>query len=129
MKCDFSFKHLDTSQALMDYAQEKLQNVASLMLKEGRAHIEFSRNKKFDYICEVTIQSGIGHFKALAHGDSFHHAVELCNEKLYKQIMKNRKINQKHKGPERSKRGRLEEINKNLEQEQIDWLPVGKNVA
>lgn len=115
MKCHFTFKHLDYSETLVEHSIARIHEFTKLLLKEGKAHIEFSRNKKHDYICEITIQSGIGYFKATGHSDSFQNAVEVVCMKLDRQIMKNKNIHQKHKGPERSKRGRHEFYNQVIE--------------
>ncbi len=115
MKCDFSFKHLDTSSSLMTYTNERLGEIEKYLLKAGRANVEFSRNKKHDFQVEVTIQSGIGYFKATSHGDSFQSAVDAACEKLSKQFLKNRKIQQKHKSWDRSKRVRTDKMHDVLE--------------
>lgn len=108
MKLNFTFKHLDHSESLVNYAEEKLSDVGRFLLKEGYGNVYISKQKS-EFCIEVSVNTREKYFKASAYGTDPYTAVDVATEKLEKQFLKINKQAKYHKKPELSKEGRLEQ--------------------
>lgn len=97
MKWQHSFKHIDSSAALQEYAETSFEKCSRFLLKESSWHVYYSKGKHADKCVEVTVQNGTGYFKASAHCDDFYMAVDQCAEKLSKQFQKKKEKVKSHK--------------------------------
>lgn len=109
MKCSFNFKHLDHSDALQERTQQSLDEISRFLLKEGHAQVWFSKNKD-EFMVEILVSTADKQFRASTSGDDVYGATEATVDKLYKQILKTRKIVQKHKHFELSKEGKMAQM-------------------
>lgn len=125
MQYQFTFRQVDSSQALQGYAQEQFDRVGRFLLKESRWQVHFSMGR---YNChvEVCVQGPWGLFKAKAAADDFYRAVDVAAEKIGKQFLKRKSQLQHHKNPDRSREGRMERLNEALE---YDNSPFFKKIA
>lgn len=114
MKLNYTFKHLDHSDALLNYTEEKLEEIGKFLLKEGYGNVYYSKIKN-EFCVEVTVNTREKYFKATSYNMDAYTAVDLVVEKLEKQFLKTRKIMQQHKKPELSREGKLEQLNSRLE--------------
>jgi len=75
MKLDCQFKSLDHSQALVEYAEDRMAKLSKYELKAMSMQIIFSaqRHKKF---VEVTITGGTKKFQAKAFTEDFYDSVD-----------------------------------------------------
>lgn len=119
MKFDHVFRQIDTSESLIAYAEEHLQNVCKFLLKDGSCSIHYYMHKK-DYSIEIMVHTADNHFKAKSSSDSFYSAVDEVCAKLEIQFLKKKKRSQHHKNFEKSKQGRFEHLNEKLEYEYGD---------
>jgi putative sigma-54 modulation protein len=115
MNWKHTFKHVDSSEALKEYAENLFEKVGHLLLKDSQWQIFYSKGKHHDCCVDITVQNGTGYFKATAHSDSFYLAVDDAAEKLSKQFQKKKEKLQHHKDYKRSKEGRFERLNERLE--------------
>ncbi len=115
MNWKHTFKHVDSSDSLKQYAETILEKAGQLLLKESQWQIFYSKGKRHDCQVDVLVQSGTGHFKATSHSDSFYLALDEAAEKLSKQFLKKKEKLQAHKDFGRSKMGRFERLNESLE--------------
>lgn len=124
MKSNYTFKHLDHSESLVQYASQKLDEVGKFLLKEGQCNVYFSKEQhKFNV--EVSINSKQKFFKASGSATDIYVAVDLMADKLEKQFLKIKEIYLDHKKFELSKEGRLNnEVNS-----QLEFQPLGKKSA
>lgn len=107
MKLNYTFKHLDYSEYLENYAQEKISEVGRFLLKDGSGTVYFSKQKG-DFYVEVSVNTPQKYFKATAYGPDAYGVVDAVTEKLEKQFLKIKQQYKDHKKPENTKEGRLE---------------------
>jgi putative sigma-54 modulation protein len=111
MKFKHTFKHVDVSEPLKAFVEERLGEMNRFLLKEGQFQIFYSKGKRHDCCVELTFSNGNGHFKAAAHSDdSFYAAAEDVIHKLSKQCQKRKERLQTHKDFSQSKGGKLNEM-------------------
>jgi putative sigma-54 modulation protein len=105
MKVQYTFKHLDHSEALEEYCQERLEEIARFLLKDYTGHVAFSKRLK-EFCVEFTILTKERPFRTKSYHFDPYGAVDEAVQKLEKQMMKVRKMMTYHKKPEvrRSKR-------------------------
>lgn len=114
MKLNYTFKHLDHSDALLSYTEGKMEEIEKFLLKEGYGNVYYSKIKN-EFCVEVTVNTREKYFKATSYNMDAYTAVDLVVEKLEKQFLKTRKIMQDHKKPELSREGKIEQLNSRLE--------------
>ena len=115
MNWKHTFKHVDSSDALKEYAENIFEKVSHLLLKDSQWQIFYSKGKHHACRVDITVQNGTGYFKATALSDSLYLAVDEAAEKLGKQFLKKKEKLQHHKDYQRSKLGRFERVNERLE--------------
>lgn len=114
MKVDFSFKHVDVSDSLMEYAQERLEKLEKFELKPMDVHFTVSMHKH-ECIVECAMIEGRRKFRAEAVSDDFYRSVEMVINKLWRQLSKDKRRLKHHKNQERSAEGELSRLNEQLE--------------
>lgn len=114
MKLNFTFKHLDRSEALENYAKERLEAVGRFLLKDGFGNVYCSK-QNHEFCLEVSFNTREKYFRAIAYHEDPYLAVDAVVTKLEKQILKTRKVMQNHRRPELSRSGRLEQLNDRFE--------------
>lgn len=107
MKFQIKFKSIDHSQALSDYAVDKLSRLEKYEVKPVRIHLTFSmvRHQK---VAEVYFQGVQSSFRAKATGNDFHECLNLVLDKLERQLKREKAKVQEHHKPERTNLARLE---------------------
>ena len=132
MQSKFTFKHLDYSDSLVQYTDQKLDEIGRFLLKDGRCQVIYYKDQH-EFVAEVTINSKEKHFKAKAHSSDVYVAVDLMVDRLEKQFIKVKEVYQHHKKFDLSRAGKLNDINAQLEyQPQLSAqltgpLPIGKS--
>jgi ribosomal subunit interface protein len=114
MKVDFTFKHVDSSEALMHYAHERLEKIARFELNPMDVHFTVSM-LRHECTIEVSVLEGRRKFKASATCDDFYRSVEMVVNKLWRQMSKDKRRIKAHKHPERSIYGKIDSLNEQLE--------------
>jgi len=114
MKVDFTFKHVDTSEALMEYARDRIEKISKFELKPMDIHFVISM-QRHECLVEVHVLEGRRKFKALASSDDFHRSVEMVVNKLVRQMSKDKRRQKGHKNPEKSHYGKIARLNDALE--------------
>jgi ribosomal subunit interface protein len=114
MKVDFTFKHVDTSEALMAYASERLEKLMRFELNPMDVHFTISM-VRHDCTIDVAVMEGRRKFKATATSDDFYRSVEMVINKLWRQMSKDKRRLKGHKHPERSVAGKIASLNEQLE--------------
>lgn len=114
MKLNFTFKHLDHSDALEAYTQERLQEISRFLLKDGHGKVCYGKTRDV-FNVEVSINTREKYFKAVSHNYDVYLAVDEVVAKLEKQFLKLRKLVKDHKNFDQSKEGRLSQLDDNFE--------------
>lgn len=114
MKTNFTFLHLDHSQALMEYAHNNLEEIARFLLKASSCNVLFSKTRE-EFCVEMSVPTKEKYFRAKAYAPDIYVAVDMAVERLERQFLKIRKTNQHHKKFELSKEGRMQTVNSRFE--------------
>lgn len=114
MKSAYTFKHLDYSDSLVEYTDQKLNEIGKFLLKEGRCTVYFWKNNH-EFHAEITLHSKEKFFKAEASSKDIYVAVDLMAEKLEKQFLKVKEIYMDHKKFDLSKEGKMHDYNNRFE--------------
>ncbi len=107
MKLSYTFKHLDHSDALQEYTDQRMIEIGRFLLKDGSGSVIFSKQKN-EFCVEISVKAPEKYFKAIHYSTDIYEAVDFVVDKLEKQFLKNTKQRKNHKKPELSKEGRLE---------------------
>lgn len=114
MKSNYTFKHLDYSESLVKYTNEKLNEIGQYLLKDGRAQVLYSKTQH-EFLVEISINTKEKFFKAKAAAPDVYVAVDLMTDKLEKQFLKVKEIYMDHKKFELSREGKLHDFNDQFE--------------
>lgn len=120
MKVDFAFKHIDTSEALMEYARNRIDKISRFELKPMDIHFIISM-QRHECIVEVAVDEGRRKFKAHASSTDFYRSVEMVVNKLTRQMSKDKKRLKAHKDQENSVYGKISRINEQLETDYTEY--------
>ncbi|WII73439.1 ribosome-associated translation inhibitor RaiA [Bdellovibrio sp. 22V] len=108
MKLNYTFKHLDHSDSLVTYTEEKISEISKFLLRDGYGSVYFSKQKN-EFCVEVSVNTREKYFKATAFSPDVYGAVDAVAEKLEKQFLKISKQYKNHKRPELTKEGKLDQ--------------------
>lgn len=108
MKLNYTFKHLDHSDSLVSYTEERIQEISRFLLKDGNGSVYYSKQRN-EFCVEVSVNTREKYFKATASGIDIYSAVDNAMEKLERQFLKTSKQYKNHKKPELSKGRRHEQ--------------------
>ena len=125
MKVDFSFKHVHTSEALMDYARDRMEKIAKFELNPMDAHFVVSM-VRHECTIDVNVVEGRRKFKASATSDDFYRSVEMVVNKLLRQLSKDKRRLKSHKNPEKSVYGKIARLTPELESDFSTEQPLRK---
>jgi putative sigma-54 modulation protein len=103
MKLDCTFKHLDHSEALQDYAEKRSLKLFKFETSPTHCHWVFSMQR---HICvsEVLIRGKNMVFRASTGSDDHYQSVDLVIEKIQHQMSKRKNQIKHHKKPSEKKR-------------------------
>jgi len=114
MKFNYTFKHLDHSDSLVDYTEDKMGEITQFLLKDGTGTVYYSKQKN-NFCVEISVNTKEKYFKATCTGGDVYATVDNVVDKLEKQFLKTAKQVKNHKKFELSKEGRLGQLTKELE--------------
>lgn len=126
MKVEFTFKHVDSSEALQAYALERIERIEKFELKPMEIQFTVSMQSRHECIVEVNVLEGRRKFKAEAVSDDFYRSVEMVVNKLSRQLSKDKSRVKHHKNPERSNYGKIARLNDQLEPDYTIQNPLRK---
>lgn len=108
MKLNYTFKHLDHSDSLVNYTDERMEEAGRFLLKEGYGNVYYSKVKN-EFCVEISVNTPEKYFKASAFSSDVYQCVDAVVDKLEKQFLKTSKQYKDHKKFDLSKEGRLEQ--------------------
>lgn len=108
MKLNYTFKHLDHSDSLVSYTEQRILEISRFLLKEGNGSIYYSKQKN-EFCVEVSVNTRQKYFKATASDLDVYSAVDDAIGKLEKQFLKISKQIKNHKKPELTKDRRFDQ--------------------
>ena len=85
MRVEVSFRHLESSESLSEYATEKVGRLNRMLLKPIDAHVVLSKDG-FRYVAEATVRDSGSHFTAKDESeDDMYSAIDRMSDKLARQ--------------------------------------------
>lgn len=98
MKFSVTFRHMNSTEALRAYAEEKIGKVAKLLNDACEAHVVLSVDRHVHY-CHVELLTG-GAFRVRAEDKSedMYQSIDLCSDRLAKQVKRYREKVRDHRG-------------------------------
>lgn len=114
MKFLYTFKHLDHSEALVNYAMGRVQKVYKFELKPMTVNLAFSA-QKHERVVEILMKGPDLRLKATGKAEDLYDAVDDAVDKICKQMAKNKSKVQYHKRPEFSAEGTMEIMSESLD--------------
>lgn len=85
MNIAITFRHMDGSEAVKGYANEKVAKLQKYLRQAMTAHVTLSV-EGLDFIADVRIQAGSGNFHANERNRDMYAAIDLVLDKLERQI-------------------------------------------
>ncbi|NRA43740.1 MAG: ribosome-associated translation inhibitor RaiA [Oligoflexales bacterium] len=122
MQCRFSFKHMKTSEALIDYAEAKItQKIEKFSTKPIEAHVTFSV-EGHEHIAHCGVTGGDGfNFQVDSSCADMYGSVDLLLNKLEVQLKKQKEKLKQHKRPRNLKQLELVEY---VSKDDCDSIPI-----
>ncbi|MDH4227465.1 MAG: ribosome-associated translation inhibitor RaiA [Deltaproteobacteria bacterium] len=98
MHVSVTFKHMDSSDALKAYAEEKSEKIAKYLVEPIEVHWFLSVEKKIRHIAEVTVIAKHCTVKATEKTDDMYAAIDTALDKVERQVKKHKeKVKDHHK--------------------------------
>jgi|YelNatPaOPRAMG01_1025707.scaffolds.fasta_scaffold04586_4 putative sigma-54 modulation protein len=97
MNIQVTFRHIPSSDALKQYAEEKISKLVKSLKEPIEVHIIFTQEKKNNTV-ELTLKSAGKELYAKEQGIDMYAAIDLIYDKLDKQITKLKEKKKKHTG-------------------------------
>jgi len=126
MRVEFNFKHVDQSEALIEYATDRMEKLTRYELKPMDVQFTVSMESSHECKIEVFVLEGRRKFKAEAVSDDFYRSVEMCVNKLSRQLSKDKGRVKHHKNADKSSYGKIARLNEQLEIDYTIEKPLRK---
>ncbi len=99
MQVHVTFRHMDATDALKDYAQEKIDRIKKYFPDPIKAHVVLSVDRSYDHTAEVTItlHNGIV-IRGEETTENMYSSLDLVSAKIERQTRRYKEKIQKHKG-------------------------------
>ena len=97
MQISYTFRNLDSSDALKAYAKEKVERVNKYLDRASEAHITcwFERHH---HICDITIHAGPFSMRGREKSEDFYASVDMAMDKIERQLKRYKEKLKHHKG-------------------------------
>lgn len=115
MKLTYTFKHMDSSEALVAYAEERLQKLDRYELKPYTIHFNFSM-QRHERHCDILITGPDVRLTAHAFSADIYEALDGVIDKLERQLSRRKGRVQHHKRKDVTEEARLDRMTEALEE-------------
>lgn len=96
MKLEYTFLHVDTSDALVEHFQSRFEKLLKFEMKPMDVHVVFSQ-MRHECIVDVQILEGRRKYKAQGISTDFYRSSDMVVNKLWRQMSKEKKKLKDHK--------------------------------
>jgi putative sigma-54 modulation protein len=97
MQLNITFRQMETSDALKDYAREKVDRVNKYLDKAGEAHVVLSLERHLHH-ADITVHSGIFVLRGKEKSEDMYASIDLAVEKIEKQLKRYKDKLKNHHG-------------------------------
>jgi putative sigma-54 modulation protein len=109
MQINYTFRNLDSSNALKEYAKDKVDRVNKYLDQASEAHIVCSL-ERHHHICDITIHAGPYSLRGRDKSEDFYSSVDMAMEKIERQLKRYKEKLKSHKGGEHHNLRELEAL-------------------
>lgn len=96
MKMTVTFRHLQTTEAIKQHVEDKLEKFKKYLIKPIEAHVILSV-EKFRQQCEVTLMARDFRATAMDTSDDLYTSIDRTMHKIERQLKKHKEIVKEHK--------------------------------
>ena len=100
MQLNITFRNLDSSEALKDYAKEKVERVHKYLDRAGEAHVVLSLERHLHH-ADITVQSGSWFLRGREKSEDMYASLDLAMDKIERQLRRYKEKLKTHHGRER----------------------------
>ncbi len=100
MQLNITFRNLDPSDSLKDYAKERVERVHRLLDRAGEAHVVLSLERHLHH-ADVTIHSGAWLLRGREKSEDMYASIDLAVDKIDRQLRRYKEKLKHHHGRER----------------------------
>lgn len=100
MQLNITFRQFGTSDALKEYAKERVERVNKLLDRAGEAHVVLSLERHLHH-ADITIHSGAWVLRGRDKSDDMYASIDLAMDKIERQLRRYKDKLKTHHGPER----------------------------
>jgi len=97
MNLEITFRHMDSSEPLKKYIQEKMSGFSKFLHEPIDVHVVLEVQKKIHQLAEVTIRSKNYRFHCVEESENMYAAVDLVVDKIQRQLVKHKEKVKEHK--------------------------------
>lgn len=113
MKLEYTFLHVDASEALVEHFESRFAKLLKFELKPMDVDVVFSM-ERHECIVDVHILEGRRKFKATGVSNDFYRSADMVVNKLLRQMSKERRRLREHKNVDASHEGKLNRLQPDL---------------
>jgi putative sigma-54 modulation protein len=100
MQLNITFRQFGTSDALKEYAKERVERVNKLLDRAGEAHVVLSLERHLHH-ADITIHSGAWVLRGRDKSDDMYASIDLAMDKIERQLRRYKDKLKTHHGPDR----------------------------
>src|SRR5947208_1261267 len=100
MQLNITFRNLDSSDSLKDYAKEKCERVHKYLDRAGEAHVVLSLERHLHH-ADITIMSGAWLLRGREKSEDMYASIDLAMDKIERQLRRYKEKLKTHHGRER----------------------------
>ena len=100
MQLNITFRNLDATEALKQYASEKIQRVHKYLDRAGEAHVVLSLERHLQH-ADITIHAGTFLLRGREKSEDMYASIDLAMDKIERQLRRYKEKLKRHHGRER----------------------------
>jgi putative sigma-54 modulation protein len=97
MQLNITFRNLESSEALKEYAKEKVERVHKYLDRAGEAHVVLSLERHLQH-ADITVQSGIFVLRGREKSEDMYASIDLAMDKIERQLRRYKDKLKNHHG-------------------------------
>jgi len=97
MQCNITFRNLETSDSLKDYANEKVERAKKYLDRSGEAHVVLSLERHLHH-ADITIHSGAFVLRGREKSEDMYASIDLAMDKIERQLRRYKEKLKNHHG-------------------------------
>ena len=109
MQINYTFRNLDTSNAIKEYARDKVERVNKYLDRASEAHIVYTL-ERHHHVCDITIHAGQFSLRGREKSEDMYASVDLAMDKIERQLKRYKEKLKHHKGGAHHHLAELEQI-------------------